>query len=46
VPIGLIDGNKLLDIMIEHRIGVQEMSFPALRLMPEILSLENLSAEG
>jgi HJR/Mrr/RecB family endonuclease len=45
VPIGLIDGAKLLDIMVQHRIGVEEKSFPALSLVPETLSIENLSAQ-
>jgi restriction endonuclease Mrr len=44
-PIGLIDGAQLLEIMVANRIGVEEKTFPALRLVPDALSLDNLTAD-
>jgi restriction endonuclease Mrr len=44
-PIGLIDGAKLLEIMVANRIGIEEKTFPALRLVPDSLSPENLTAD-
>jgi HJR/Mrr/RecB family endonuclease len=44
-PIGLIDGAKLLEIMVANRIGVEEKTFPALRLVPDALSLDNLTSD-
>lgn len=45
VPIGLIDGSKLLEHMIAHGIGVREKAFPALSLFPESLTLDELNAD-
>ena len=42
-PVGLIDGNRLIEIMIENRIGVSEKAFPALSLEPQRLTIEELS---
>lgn len=44
-PISLIDGSKLLEIMVENEIGVTEVPFPALKLTADALSLERLSAD-
>ncbi len=46
VPIGLIDGTKLLEVMVENQIGVEQMTFPALKLVAEALSVENLTIDA
>lgn len=45
VPIGLIDGAKLLEVMVSYGIGVQEKTFPALSLAPQLLSIDELTAD-
>jgi restriction endonuclease Mrr len=45
-PIGLIDGAKLIEIMAEQEIGVNEKKFLALQLHRDRLTLEYLAAES
>jgi len=43
-PIALIDGRKLVDLLLEHEIGAKQKIYKVYTLEPESLSLENLKA--